>query len=245
MRFLDHGEPDVFRNLALDDALLYDAEEHGTGPLLRIWHQPTLAVVLGASGRIGADVDVDRCRADGVTIARRSSGGGTVLIGPGVLQFAVVLPIASSPEYGAVDRAQKSVLGRCADSLNALLERNVPRLEVLGSADLAIAGRKCSGSAQRRLRDWFLVHASLLFDFPIELVSRYLKLPERRPAYRENRSHEEFLTNFQRSREAITESLRSAWAAAAEPTSVPDRVSDRAKEIVQSKLSRPEWIDRL
>ena len=37
-------------------------------------------------------------KADGVAIARRSSVGGTVVIGPGALNFAVILPIDAPSE---------------------------------------------------------------------------------------------------------------------------------------------------
>ena len=74
-------------------------------------------MVLGASGRLKDEVRVEACRADGVAIGRRSSGGGTVVIGPGALNFAVVLPIDASPELATVDRAQGYILGRTARAI--------------------------------------------------------------------------------------------------------------------------------
>ena len=129
LRPLDHTRPTIEEDLALDEALLIAAEEGALGPVLRLWEPRRLAVVLGASGRRLDDVDVDRCRLDGVTIARRSSGGGTVLVGPGALNVTLVLPAGAAPGLSAVDAAQAFVLERTARSLRA----SGPPVEVRGS----------------------------------------------------------------------------------------------------------------
>src|SRR3954447_9721318 len=75
-RYLEGALPGIAANLALDEALLIEADERGAGPALRIWEPDLLAVVLGASGRCRDEVRVEACHGDGVPIARRSSGGG-------------------------------------------------------------------------------------------------------------------------------------------------------------------------
>src|SRR3954464_2373538 len=74
-RYLDRTLPGVEANLALDEALLIQAEAESGPPVLRTWELPTVAVVRGASCRLREEVGVEACRADGVAIARRSSGG--------------------------------------------------------------------------------------------------------------------------------------------------------------------------
>ena len=49
------------------------------------------AVVLGAAGVIREDVNEETCRQDAVPVGRRSSGGGTVLLGPGCCLYSLVL----------------------------------------------------------------------------------------------------------------------------------------------------------
>ncbi|HEX8202655.1 MAG TPA: lipoate--protein ligase family protein, partial [Isosphaeraceae bacterium] len=152
LRWLDRTLPGVEANLALDEALLVAAEEQGAGSVVRLWELPGLAVVLGASCRRAEAVRLELCRAEGVPVARRSSGGGTVLLGPGALNVAVVLPRDAAPGLGAVDVAQHFVLERIAAAVRAL----GPSVEVLGSGDLTLRRRKVAGSAQRRLRRHFL-----------------------------------------------------------------------------------------
>lgn len=241
MRYLDLTLPEIAANLAFDEALLIAAEERDTGPALRIWEPEGVAVVLGASCRLHNDVRVESCRADGVAIARRSSGGGTVVIGPGTLNLTVVLRSDAAPGLGAVDHAQRFVLERIADELR----RKGEPVEVLGLGDLTLDNRKFSGSAQRRLRDHFLVHATILYDFPIATVARYTQLPSRQPAYRDGRSHEDFLVNVPLSRATLVDAIRSAWpetGPSPQPIEVPE---DLIRELVTAKFADPAWTERL
>lgn len=241
MRYLDLTLPTIAENLALDESLLIAADEWGAGAALRIWEPTSLAVVLGASGRWREDVQVERCQADGVAIARRSSGGGTVIVGPGTLNVTVVLPIDAEPGLGAVDRAQQYVLERFAEQLRS----QGPAVEVLGLGDLTIDARKFSGSAQRRLRTHFLVHATILYDFPLELVTRYTHLPRRQPAYRAGRTHEDFLVNLDLPREQLVDAVRRAWLGDQRSPELIDVPRDLMEILVREKFSDRAWIERL
>jgi len=241
MRYLDLTLPDIADNLALDEALLIAAEDQGAGPILRIWELPSLAVVLGASGRLRDDVQVETCLSEGVAIARRSSGGGTVLIGPGALNVTVVLPNDYAPDLHAVDRAQHYVLERVAQALRL----HGPAVEVLGLGDLTIARRKFSGSAQRRLRHHFLIHASILYNFPLPLVSRYTALPKRQPAYREERSHDDFLTNIPLSRDTLVHAIFHAWLPKDSAPEIMPAPYDLIRELRVAKFADTRWIERL
>jgi lipoate-protein ligase A len=209
--------------------------------VVRVWEASRLTVVLGASSRLLDDVDADRCRADGVPIARRSSGGGTVVVGPGALNVTVVLPADAAPGLDAVDSAQALVLERMARSLR---EYGLP-VTVQGSGDLTLGDRKFGGSAQRRLRRFFIVHSSILYDFPIDQIARYTRLPLRQPAYRARRSHEAFLTNIPLPRPALLDAVRSAWVAPNAPMLPSESVDDLVRELVASKFGDPSWVARL
>lgn len=233
--------PTVAENLAFDEAMLVDADENGRGPLLRFWEQTNYAVVLGSSRRLAEEIDVDACREDGVAIARRTSGGGTVVIGPGALNVTVVLPMDFAPEMVTVDGTQAYVLGRFASAIRA----HAPAVEVRGSGDLTIGGRKFSGSAQRRLRRRALVHATILHDFSISRITRYLRIPGRQPGYRERRTHEEFLRNSPLRRRILIETLRSAWSESALLTTASDVPQDLLETLRAGKFSDRSWIERL
>src|SRR5690348_8693943 len=97
MRYLDLTLPSPAENLALDEALLLQAEAGQGGEVLRVWEWHHPAVVLGSGCRLAEDVDEPACQADGVPILRRSSGGGTVLLGTGCLLYSLVLNYERSP----------------------------------------------------------------------------------------------------------------------------------------------------
>lgn len=240
MTWLDLTAEQIGLNLALDEALLEAVEHDGHPPVLRLWESRDYAVVLGASGRRLEDVKLEACRTDGVPVARRSSGGGTVVIGPGALNITVVLPIALTPGLEAVDLAQRFVLARVAESLRT----HLPAVEVLGSGDLTLHNRKFAGSAQRRLRRHFMVHTSLLYAFDLDRIPRYTHDPGRQPEYRERRPHGDFVTNLPLPRSALIAAIRSSWIPAGDlilPATVP---LPRAERLAAEKFDDPAWIER-
>src|SRR5437867_1628240 len=110
MRFLDMTLLTVAENLALDEALLLHAEAGGP-ETLRLWEWPRPAVVIGAGGRLADEVDENACRGDEVPIARRSSGGGTVLLGAGCLLYSLVLRFDRHPALGDLRASYRFILG--------------------------------------------------------------------------------------------------------------------------------------
>lgn len=219
-------------NLALDEALLLAAEEDGGPEVLRLWESPTPMVVLGAGGSVAIDVNRAACEADGVPILRRSSGGGTVLLGPGCLAFSLILRMDRAPGLNMIQPSTRYVLNR---TLNAL---RLPDAVVAGTSDLAVNGRKFSGSAQQRKRTHFLHHATLLFNCDFDHVAKYLNAPERKPDYRGDRGHTDFLMNLPFPVVELKLRLIEEWQPAGEYRDVP---LDRAEQIANEKYRRDEW----
>jgi lipoate---protein ligase len=242
IHYLDVTLLSASANVALDEALLVEAEERGGAAILRIWELGHLAVVLGASCRLRENVRIDACRAEVVEIARRSSGGGTVVIGPGALNFSVCLPIDVAPDLKSVDTAQRYVLTR---TLEAIKAKGVPKAEMLGSGDLTLEGRKFSGSAQRRLRHHVLVHASILYDFDVEAIDRYTLMPPRRPVYRDDRPHADFVANLPLPRHCLVSALKAAWLPNDGPEASAVIPDEALRTLLDTKFTNPGWIERL
>ena len=234
MDWLDLTMETPEENLACDEALLEDCESGGP-EVLRCWESARHFVVVGHGGRISREAGLAACARDGVPVLRRCSGGGTVLQGPGCLNYALVLRIPESGPLASIPGATRHVMEAHRALAEGLLGRAV---EVRGVSDLVVEGRKFSGNAQRRKRRALLFHGTWMLGMDPALITRYLVMPERQPEYREQRSHEEFVTRLGLPAQAVKARLRQRWAASQARAGAPAAL---VAALVRDKYSRPEW----
>jgi len=257
MKLLDLTLPTPVENLACDEALLDDCED-GHGPeVLRFWQSNEHFVVLGYSNRITEEVNVTACREQGIPILRRCSGGGTVLQGPGCLNYSLIQRIDSAPALQTVTGTNRFVMERNRIALATLLTDLARRQEspspqsriqypasgiqhpgstisIQGHTDLTIDGRKFSGNAQRRKRRAVLFHGSFLLHFDVSMIERLLRAPSKQPDYRQSRSHGEFLMNLNIAADALKAALRQTWKAGERMESHPE---EQIRKLVAKKYS--------
>jgi lipoate-protein ligase A len=237
MHLLDLTLPSLLANLALDEALLLQAESEVGPDVLRFWEWPRPVVVLGSGCRLREDVELEACQQAHVPIARRSSGGGTVLLGKGCLCFSLVLAYQRAPALWEIRPSYQHILETIREGLATLF----PQVQLAGTSDLALGGNKFSGNSQQRKSHYLLHHGTILYDFDLGCVSRYLRLPMRQPDYRQRRPHEGFLVNLPCPVSELKNRLRDAWQAEADLPACPEEL---VKQLIEEKYSRPEWIHR-
>lgn len=209
MTFEDISFPGPETNLQYDDDLLGRAEKGGGGEVLRFWESPVLFVVLGRTGKQEDDVYGEVCQKDAVPVLRRTSGGGTVLQGPGCLNFSLVLSKERHHELMAIQSSYVFILEKIALALKRLGvdARFRPICDLVTASD----DRKFSGNAQRRGRNFILHHGTILYDFQLSLISRYLKIPLKMPDYRSSRPHEQFVSNIGKPVQDIKHAIRDIF----------------------------------
>jgi len=235
MRYLDLSLPTAEENLALDEALLEEAEVSSAATeTLRLWEPDRPMVVLGRSSKIDREVRRDVCHEADIPVLRRVSGGATIVTGPGCLMYGLVLSYERRPLLRSLERAHHFVLGTIA----AALGTTAAGVRCQGTSDLAIEQMKFSGNSVRCKRSHLLYHGTLLYDFPLELIDRLLRMPPRQPAYRDGRNHGEFVTNLPLSSEAIRRALVAAWDATEPLVQWP---RERTAQLVTKKYAQPEW----
>ncbi|WP_254507901.1 lipoate--protein ligase family protein [Anatilimnocola floriformis] len=235
MQLLDLTLPTAAENLALDEALLESVDDQpGAAELLRVWECPQWAVVLGRSGKVAEEVF--ESRAGDVPILRRTSGGGTVLLGPGCLMYSLRLSYERRPHLRALDQAHHEVLTTLAAALNRKLpDANVrPR----GTSDLAIGERKFSGNSLRCKRNFLLYHGTLLYDFDLSRIESLLRPPPRQPEYREERPHRDFVMNLALSAGELRQALIAAWQANEILQDWPRELTER---LLRERYEQPAW----
>lgn len=226
-------------NLAYDEALLLAAEKGETGDTLRFWQADTFFVVLGYSRRMAGDVLVDACAKDEVPILRRYSGGGTILQGPGCLNYSLILRTQQTGPFSTITGTTSAILQHHAGVLKFLSGK---RIGIEGESDLTMEGRKFSGNAQRRLAKYLLFHGTFLLDFDLKKIERYLSVPDRQPAYRAHRLHGEFLRNISVDPDSLKQALIDSWKADGAGAPIPLERTDR---LVRDRYSKNEWNRRL
>lgn len=232
MELMDLSLETPERNLALDEALLEEAEAGRAGEVLRFWESPVLFVVLGAGGVVRDEVHLGACDRAGVAVLRRCSGGGTVLQGPGCLNYTLVLSVADRAEVKTIDSTNRFILERTARALEPFVAA-----ERAGTSDLAVGGCKFSGSAQRRKKHFIMFHGTVLHSFDLQNVAMYLGEPKRRPQYRGERKHEAFLCNIAVPVEQVKSAIADGWKCHGMRTTMPDMVDD----LIARQYARDEW----
>jgi len=239
MKFLDWTFETPEENLACEEALL-DLCEEGRGPeILRFWKPRDYFIVAGYSNKVQTEIRVETCEKKGVPILRRVSGGGTVVQGPGCLNYSLILRIDSHKDFRTLTQTTSHIMEAHAKALTVIL-RPKAEIQAQGASDLTLGNLKFSGNAQRRKQKAFLFHGTFLLNFDLPVIEELLTLPSRRPAYRNDRSHSQFLTNLNVSSENIQEVLIKAWGAGEkfQPADIP---REKIHSLVNEKYSCQEW----
>ncbi len=194
IRCIDFSFADSLANVYFDEALFRLADKTPDVQFLRFWQSSSYAIVLGRIGKVEDDLHIEAIKQDHVPVIRRSSGGGTVIQGRGCFNYAFVLSKVINP---ALDDLKASYAWISERVIEALAKQGVQAV-FRPISDLALADndKKFSGNAQRRGRTHILHHGTILYDFDLALIPHYLKQPKDMPAYRQNRSHLDFVTNI-------------------------------------------------
>lgn len=178
-RLLVTAAADGATNMAIDEALWRGRQAGVSPPTLRFfaWAPPTVS--LGYGQPLDRHVDVAACRAVGVGLVRRPTGGSAIYHdGPErELTYSVVATAADlgiAPDLLETYRWIGAALLRGLQALGApaeLVPERPPDGPVpafcfarTGVFEIEVGGRKLVGSAQRRQGESFLQHGAVLLD---------------------------------------------------------------------------------
>jgi len=178
---LDLGTMPIFDQLQLEEALLRGTSHN----YCLVSRGSSKAIVMGISGKIELLLNVPKVQEHAVPVIQRFSGGGTVIVDKETLFTTFIfskddIPIHPYPE---------PILRWTAELFTTAWQ--IPNFHLIEN-DYAIGPMKCGGNAQYIQKDRWLHHTSFLFDYQNENME-YLQLPEKRPTYRKNRTHTDFL----------------------------------------------------
>lgn len=243
MQLFDYSYDTPEENLACDEALLMECENGNSDEVLRFWESPRPFVVLGYTGKIDAETNRAACAELGVPVLRRSSGGGTVVQGPGCLNYSLIARVPEGQALTGITQTNCQVMQAQARALAGVLDWPV---KIRGYTDLAVihparGELKISGNAQRRKRNFFLFHGTFLLNFDLSLIPRLLKEPEVQPDYRAKRNHLDFVTNIEVDAQIVKDSLAREWQAT--QTLAIDPAS-HIETLIHEKYGRSQWNEK-
>lgn len=238
MKYLDLSLPTPEENLACDEALLDLCEENAGTEILRFWEPLSHFAVLGYSCRWREEIKLV-AEKPVIPVFRRASGGGTVLQGPGNLNYSLILHLDRDASLQSVRASNFYIMALQQEALSKAFKKPV---RIQGYTDLTWQDLKFSGNAQRRKRRTILFHGTFLLNFDLNKIEQYLPVPEKQPAYRQNRPHLSFLTNLPLEASDVKRSLREIWIVDGEAVDVP---GDRIRKLVQERYADPEWIYKI
>jgi len=240
LRLLDISFSEPAENLAFDEVLLNGVEAGGSDETLRFWESPEVFVVLGLGQARREEVLLDACAKDGVPVMRRCTAGGCVVQGPGCLNFTLALKYGTHPELRSIRGSYTYILGLLA----AAFDRRGLDVVHKGANDLAIDGKKVSGNAQRRLKTAILHQGTLLYGLDPSLMTKYLREPDKRPAYRAERKHTDFVGHLPMDAAQLRDVAREAFAELSDVEPPETWEVDAARQLAREKYATAAWRNR-
>lgn len=152
---------DVYYNLALEEFLLKQRSED----FFFLWRSEPVAVV-GKHQNPYKELDYLYTVENGIKVARRLSGGGTVYQDLGNVNFTIIKNTAEGKQINLKQHSKPI--------FNAL--RNMGLLvEYSKRNDLLIEGKKFSGNAEHIYKNRVLHHGTLLFDSDLDVLEAVIK----------------------------------------------------------------------
>lgn len=182
---LDDPEPAAY-NMAVDRAIQLQVAEGSSPPTLRLyrWKHPTATI-----GRFqsASDVDLEYCRAHGIDVVRRFTGGRGVLHDDEITYSIIAstsdgVPKGTSASYKYLCVGLVAVYQRLGVNASVVSrDRGTPGSAACylhaTEADVALGPLKLSGSAQVWYHDTVMQHGSFVRSRDTEVEGHVFRLP--------------------------------------------------------------------
>jgi lipoate-protein ligase A len=186
-RFINSGDLDAYTNMAVDEAIMTAFQNGLVPPTLRLygWNPP--AVSIGHFQKIDEAVNLEECRARGIDVVRRLTGGRAVLH-EHEITYSVIIGEDYTDMPQSVVESYKFISRGIVEGLK-LLGADVSmesgkKKDILNSAacfdaasmyEILYEGKKLVGSAQVRKNGVVLQHGSILLEFDEEKLASILR----------------------------------------------------------------------
>jgi len=254
-RLLDNLDSDIYHNLAIDEALAKTYLQSENMPnTLRFWESDK-AVVIGRFQCVHKEVNLEFCRDNNISIARRFTGGGAVFHDLGNLNFALRLYQSHDYVPRGLKELYETFIGAITDSLTSI---NIPaRFDPVGSC-IRIGKKKISGTAGWIKQGISFIHGTLLVDADLKMLEKSLSPPEGQPVFLRDKtrircmdSKRDIVTNIASEvedcptrdeiRSAIVETLSEFAGNSIDEGTLTDAEVDTSQALYHSHYKHESW----
>ena len=233
--------------MALDEVLLGRVAAGSRPPVLRFWRWTERALVLGSHQSVANEIDAGAAESEGFVLARRMSGGGTMLCEPGgTITWSLTAPVELVAGMSFVESFAR-LDGFAVEALRGLgVDASYRPIN-----DIVSPAGQIAGAAQARRRGAVLHHTTMAYSTDPALVPRVIRIGRPRVSDRGLRSAEKTVSPVSAlagvSLGDVEAALMRAFAGGRRTvTAAPtrDEMAD-AEALVASRYGLPGWIHRL
>lgn len=193
----------IQQQLELEEALLRNDDRNWC--ILQDGVPPS--IVMGISGKPENLIDLERLDSNPIPLIKRYSGGGTVVVDQNTAFVTFICQGEQLNVHSCPDR-----IFEWSDQFYKRVFEGYPF--IMRERDYAFEDRKFGGNAQYLAKNRWVHHSSFLWDYNTELM-HLLLLPQKRPQYRLERTHSEFLCklrDYLPSKEMLWKRIENALA---------------------------------
>lgn len=236
-KMLKTDSTDIAYNLALEEYLF---EHEKTGTCLLLWKNQR-SIVIGKYQNAYEEVNLPAVEQEQIPVVRRTTGGGTVFHDLGNLNYSYITDYEAE-SFAGYDRFITPLI----KTLNKL---GVPA-EKKKHSDIAVCGKKISGSAQTVRKGRILHHGTLLFDADLSGLRRFLQPTDGHIESKAVKSVRSSVTNIKdyfRDKSMTLERLEDylaeglAEAAKTEALILDKKAEEAVKKAAEEKYSSWDW----
>ncbi len=242
----EDGVSDSF-GLAVDEAMAIRVGEKLSPPILHLYTYRSHSALVGRFQRIENELNLDFCTQQEMSVNRRPTGGGAIMMGDDQLGVALMLR-----EWNGCSTPRELMLSFAAALSKGLRNFGI-EARFRGKNDLEVAGRKIGGlGIHSNASGGFLLHCSLLVDLDVPLMLNALNVPVEKLEARQLKSIAGRITtvrselNADTSLDEVRNTIKNAFALHfgiefEESCYCPEEKKAIAK-MESSKYLNPEWI---
>ena len=253
MRIITQGTNHAFFNMAIDEAISEAVRQKLSPPTLRLyqWDRPSLSI--GYFQKV-SDIDIGYCDKKGYPVVRRQTGGRAILH-DSELTYSISTSESSLfngsllENYTVISNA--IISGLELNGIDAMISfkkkrntghKNPACFKAVSYGEITVEGRKIVGSAQKRYKNGFLQHGSILLSFNAGELCNALGCGDT-ASFRDIGAIKDYAPgiSFNDLERSLKESFEETLGIKMIPDSPTEFEQNLAEELVLRKYSTKEW----